>query len=73
MFKRQRLNEGAADVPAGIHIPETSDDAVAVIRSIMNKFNLDSAVLDDDDSGLSLSSLLESGLLMIQRRSWRGC
>ena len=67
MFKRQ----GAADVP--IHIPETSDDAVAVIRSIMNKFNLDSAVFNDDDSGLSLSSLLESGLLMIQRRSRRGC
>ena len=73
MFKKQWLNEDTADVPAGIHIPETLDAAVAVIRSIMNKFDLDSAVFDDDGSGLSLSSLLESGVLLIQHRKWRGC
>ena len=36
----------------------------------MNKFNLNSVVLDDDNSGLSHPSLLESGFLMIQCRAW---
>jgi hypothetical protein len=59
MYKAARQRDAsAADVPTDIHIPETSDAAVAVIRLLMNQFRLDPAVFVDDNSGLSSSLFL---------------
>jgi hypothetical protein len=62
--KRPRRNTGAADTPTDI--PDTPDTAVAVIRYLMKQFNINPAILKDDDSSLSLSlSLGPSSALLV--------
>ena len=55
--KRQRRDTAAADTPTGIPTPDTPDAAKAVIRRLMKQFNVDPPMLEDDDSGLSLSPI----------------
>jgi len=50
--KRQRR-----DIAEAIPTPNTPDAAMALIRDLMKQFSVDPAMLEDDDSGLSLSSL----------------
>ena len=45
------------DIAAAIPTPNTPDAAMALIRDLMKQFSVDPAMLEDDDSGLSLSSL----------------
>ena len=54
--KRARRDVGTADALTNFAIPETPDAAVAFIRRLMKEFSVDPAMLEDDDSGVSLSS-----------------
>jgi hypothetical protein len=51
-YKRQRR-----DIAAATPTTNTPDAAMAVIRHLMKQFGVDPSLLEDDDSGLSLSSL----------------
>jgi hypothetical protein len=55
--KRSRRETSAVDtptdIPAKIPAPDTPDAAKAIIRRLMEQFNVEPAMLEDDDSGLS--------------------
>jgi hypothetical protein len=52
--------------------PDTPEAAADVMRRLMRQFSVDPAMLEDDDSGLSLSLSSGLGVVTSSRRTRRG-